>query len=202
MMTRYRSAARKVQIAIAVGVAFGLCVLCSGLSAAIGSIGPAPHATATSGKVVRQATTQTKGRATSPAGVETATPQPNVTATAQPTATRALPTATPRPTATQARPTATPQPTAPPAPPRPPTATPAPACVGVNGNPWCYDFRPGNLIYNPPGTFCNYFNCIPNFWKSTNGYVAECNDQTFSHSGGVQGACSHHRGEWRPLHSH
>lgn len=28
-----------------------------------------------------------------------------------------------------------------------------------------------------------------------NGYVVECADGTFSHSGGIQGACSHHGGE-------
>jgi hypothetical protein len=107
-----------------------------------------------------------------------------------------LPTQPPTPTATQLpTPTAT-QPPAAPAPTQPPAHT------GVNGNPWGYDFTPGNLIYNPPAAFCDYFNCISSFWTSTNGYVDECNDDTYSHSGGRSGACSHHGGEMRPLYSH
>ena len=69
-------------------------------------------------------------------------------------------------------------------------------------NPWGYNFTPGNLIYSPPGDFCGYFPCIPSFWNSTNGYVVECNDGDFSHSGGRSGACSYHGGEMRPLYSH
>lgn len=59
----------------------------------------------------------------------------------------------------------------------------------------------GALIYSPPGNFCLYFNCIPSFWKSTNGYVDKCHDGTYSHSGGRQGACSYHGGEMRPLYA-
>ena len=94
----------------------------------------------------------------------------------------------------------TPPPTPTPTPTPRPSPTPAP--TGVYGNPWGYNFTPGNLIYNPPSTFCSYFNCIPSFWNSTNGYVVECADATFSHSGGRSGACSYHGGEWRPLYSH
>jgi hypothetical protein len=61
---------------------------------------------------------------------------------------------------------------------------------------------PGNLIANPPGNFCAYFNCIPSFLNSTKGYVEECQDRTFSHSGGRSGSCSYHGGNWRPLYSH
>jgi hypothetical protein len=57
------------------------------------------------------------------------------------------------------------------------------------------------VIYSPPTNFCDYFNCIPSFWNSTNGYVEECVDGTYSHSGGRSGACSHHGGELRPLYS-
>jgi hypothetical protein len=35
--------------------------------------------------------------------------------------------------------------------------------------------------------FCSYFNCIPSFWQSTNGYGEECHDGTYSHSGGRSG---------------
>jgi hypothetical protein len=115
-----------------------------------------------------------------------------------------LPTSTPSPTSTS-RPTATPttkpaiaptyaaQPT-----PLPPSATP---CPGVNCNPWGYNFTPGNLIYHPPNTFCNYFACIASFWNGK-GYVEQCQDNTFSLLGGIQGSCSHQGGNLRPLYSH
>lgn len=98
--------------------------------------------------------------------------------------------ATPRPQPTQA----TPQPT--------PTK---PACQAVNGNPWCYNFSPGALIYYPPAGFCSYFNCIASFSGSDDpgdGYIVECADGTYSQSGGEQGACSYHNGVLRPLYSH
>jgi hypothetical protein len=119
--------------------------------------------------------------------VATATPTQAPTPTSTPT---------PKPTATP-----TPKPTQHPA----PTPTPKPHCVGVNNNPWCYDFNPGKLIYIPPNGFCNYFNCIATFYASDDpgdGYIIECSDSTFSQSGGESGACSHHGGEMRPLYSH
>jgi hypothetical protein len=73
---------------------------------------------------------------------------------------------------------------------------------GAPSNPWGYnfcDYYSGNTINNPPSNFCSYFACIASFWSFTNGYVAECNDTKYSHSGGVSGACSSHGGEWRPL---
>jgi hypothetical protein len=73
---------------------------------------------------------------------------------------------------------------------------------GAPSNPWGYnfcDYYAGNTINNPPSNFCSYFSCIASFWSFTNGYVAECNDTKYSHSGGVSGACSSHGGEWRPL---
>ena len=116
-----------------------------------------------------------------PTTTPTPTPKPTVAPTTTPTP---APTLTPRPTSA-------PQPT------QPPQQT-----GGVNGNPWGYDFHPGNLIYSPPENFCDYFHCITSFWKSTNGYVDECNDGTYSHSGGRSGACSKHGKEMRPLYSH
>ena len=85
-----------------------------------------------------------------------------------------------------------------------PTPTPT-ACQAVNNNPWCYNFVPGNLIYNPPTGFCNYFNCIPSFVEPDDpgdGYIVECNDGMYSQSGGESGACSHHGGVMQPLYSH
>jgi hypothetical protein len=119
---------------------------------------------------------------------------------------------TPTPVPTQA-PTPTPKPTPVPTvrviptqPPTPkPTPTSAPSCNGINGNPWCYNFSPGTLIYTPPSGFCNYFNCIPSFYGSDDpgdGYINECADGTYSQSGGERGDCSYHGGEMRPLYAH
>lgn len=118
--------------------------------------------------------------------------------------------ATPAPTPTpRATPTPTPAPTPPPSTPKPiptavptaaPTAAPANLC-GAPQNPWGYNFCGGGFLYSPDPSFCNYFNCIPSFWQSTNGYVDQCNDGTFSHSGGRSGACSYHGGENRPLYA-
>jgi hypothetical protein len=59
----------------------------------------------------------------------------------------------------------------------------------------------GSLISAPPGNFCAYFACIGNFWNGR-GYVEECQDGMFSKSGGIQGSCSYHGGNQRPLYSH
>ena len=75
--------------------------------------------------------------------------------------------------------------------------------VTVNHNPWWYNFTPpGNLIYHPASAFCKYFGCVSTFWTSTNGYVAECVDGKYTHSGGISGACSRNGGVLRPLYSH
>lgn len=142
----------------------------------------------------------------------TSTPAPNTFSTAQVvvTSTSALissPTATqkalPSPTPTKPTPTIQhPTPTAYPTQPHPtPTPTPAPACQAVNNNPWCYNFTPGNRIYNPPAAFCDYFNCISNFWNGR-GFVNECQDGSYSKSGGIRGDCSYHGGEQQPLYAH
>ncbi len=150
---------------------------------------PTSPTTLTSLSASSVATATTASSQTALGNLPTTTPAPTDTPTATATPIP-LPTATPRPL-----PTATPRPPAPP----PPPPTP---CPGVNCNPWGYNFTPGNYIYSPPGNFCSYFNCIPSFWTHTNGYVEECSDGTYSHSGGVQGSCSYHGGNWRPLYSH
>lgn len=114
------------------------------------------------------------------------------------------PTDTPVPTPT-ATATPTPRPTAVPTQPiqrSTPTPTPAPHCVAVNNNPWCYNFTPGNLITNPPSAFCNYFTCVSTFWTANHGYVAECANGSYTHSGGVSGACSRDGGVSQTLYSH
>lgn len=137
----------------------------------------ATHTTATTATATHAAANATSKPTATPKPQPTATPKPKSTATSRP-----QPTATPR-----SQPTATPVP-----------AQPTP-CPGVNCNPWGYNFNSGNYIYSPPSDFCNYFNCIPSFWSSTNGYVEECQDDTYSHSGGRSGSCSDHGGNLRPL---
>lgn len=97
------------------------------------------------------------------------------------------PTSTPNPPAT-ATPTLMPTPT--------PTST-----MGVNGNPWGYDFVPGNRIYTTPSDFCRYFACIGNF-EDGKGYVVECSDGQYSKLGGKHGTCSHHGHVVQALYSH
>jgi hypothetical protein len=69
-------------------------------------------------------------------------------------------------------------------------------------NPWRYNFTPGSVIYNPPSDFCSYFDCIASFWNNTRGYVMQCRDLMFSHSGGRSGSCSWHGGNKRALYRH
>lgn len=137
--------------------------------------------------------TSSQARATT---VSATAKQPTATSTVAPT-----PTATATPTSVSTvKPTPVPT-KAPPA----PTPTPNRCPNAVNHNPWCYDFSPGNLIYYPPDGFCNYFNCIATFYASDDpgdGYIIECQDGTFSQSGGESGSCSHHGGNMRPLYSH
>jgi hypothetical protein len=89
--------------------------------------------------------------------------------------------------------------------PSPPTTAPPAVAFNYCGapvNPWHYNFCAGNAgryIYAPNAAICSYFPCIVSFWRSTNGYVVECVDGMYSHSGGVRGSCSYHGGELRPL---
>lgn len=70
---------------------------------------------------------------------------------------------------------------------------------GAPANPWNYDFCGGSSrVTDPPSEFCLYFECIDNFWNGR-GYVIQCNDNMFSKSGGIQGSCSYHQGNRRPL---
>jgi hypothetical protein len=82
-----------------------------------------------------------------------------------------------------------------------PKPTQPPACQAVNGNPWCYNFTPGNYITSPPSDFCAYFSCIASFWNGHD-HIEECQDGEYSLSGGIQGSCSHHGGNLQPLYSH
>ena len=161
-----------------------------------------PHAStlATTGAVV----TQTQASTQQVNVVATAIPTQPPTPTSQPTqAPTPLPTATPVPTQP---PTPTPVPTVYVQPTQAPAPTPVPTqpSTGVNGNPWGYDYTPGNLIYSPFAAFCSagYFTCVSTFWVDTNGYVVECVNGEYSHSGGVRGACSRDGGIQAILYSH
>lgn len=74
-------------------------------------------------------------------------------------------------------------------------------CQAVNKNPWCYNFVHGLLIYHPHTTFCHYFACVSDFWKATRGYVVECWNGKYSHSGGRRGVCAHDKNVRRTLYS-
>jgi hypothetical protein len=69
---------------------------------------------------------------------------------------------------------------------------------GAAPNPWGYNFCGGTTISAPPASFCNYFSCIPNFWNGR-GSVMQCSDLMYSLSGGIQGSCSYHSGNFRYL---
>jgi hypothetical protein len=88
------------------------------------------------------------------------------------------------------------------APPKKAVAPPVAASTcGAPSNPWGYNFcGRGSYISSPPSSFCSYFDCIPSFWESTNGYVMQCDDGMYSHSGGRSGSCSHHGGNNRALY--
>ena len=73
-----------------------------------------------------------------------------------------------------------------------------------------YDTATGETLTEPPappptttsrvtpapavGSFCDTHPCIANF-DNGNGYIVQCADGMWSHSGGLPGACSYHGGE-------
>ncbi len=52
----------------------------------------------------------------------------------------------------------------------------------------------GSLSHATDGKFCSENECIGNF-EGENGTIVECSDGTYSHAGGISGACSDHGGE-------
>lgn len=181
----FRSKSRKFQIGLGCFTILFLfsCSVCGITGAMAGTHTPTPTPTATTGQ---QEASQPTPKATQAVLVATQTPTPSP---------RPSPTATPTPKPT-------PRPTPKPTQQVRPTPTPTPKCQAVNNNPWCYNFVPGNLIYNPNAAFCDYFACVSTFWSATRGYVVECANGEYSHSGGVSGACSRDGGVSRTLYSH
>lgn len=148
---------------------------------------------------------QTSSQVTS-VSLQTATPTHaslHVTATPRPTPT-AKPTPTPTPTPVPPTPTpASVQQVQPPPPPAP-TSPPAPSCNGTIVDGTCYNTDPngGSIVYNPAPDFCAYFSCVSTFWTDTSGFVAECANGKYTHSGGVSGACSRDGGILTKVYSH
>jgi hypothetical protein len=165
---------RPVQVGVGCAGIIGACMLCGVTGAVLSGTNTAANTTDSQASTVASTSTS-HGSTTVAHKSATATPRP------KPTATHVPATATPRP--------------------RPPTATPAPRYPAIGGNPWDYTLTDtGNILWNPNPAICNYLNCIPSFWDHTNGYVDECSDSTFSHSGGVRGDCSYHGGEVQPVY--
>lgn len=54
--------------------------------------------------------------------------------------------------------------------------------------------NPGSSSHATDVEFCSAHKCIPNF-PNGNGYIVQCADGEWSHSGGLSGACSDHGGE-------
>jgi hypothetical protein len=80
------------------------------------------------------------------------------------------------------------------------------ALCGAPPNPYGYNLcGNGSEVTTPQNDICSYFKCIDNFWneyaKGNGGYMVECNDGTYSMAGGLDGACSYHGGEDRPVYS-
>ena len=198
----FRSARKRTQWSIGCGVSIFLVALslctCGSVGAALGPQRAATLVPTTTTSIQTDTPTQAVQATPTVPTHPTTQPTRNVTVTpsfdATPTATSA-PVETPLPTQP---PTPTPVPT------HPPTPLPFPMQppTGLNGNTWGYSFAPGNLIYSPEAQFCSYFGCISTFWTATRGYVVECVNGLYSHSGGIRGACSRDGGPAAILYSH
>ena len=182
---------KKVTAAVAGGFA-GMVIIVALVAAVVGA---ATTPSASSHAQVARAESPAPSTAPSQSSGASAAATPSHSPSASPQSSPS-PSPTPKQETSPAAPSPKPNAVASPQPPPPPP----PSTCGAPANPWAYTFCGGRLIYSPPASFCNYFNCIASFWSSTNGYVVECVDGKYSHSGGVQGACSQHSGVLRPLY--
>ncbi|HEV2891761.1 MAG TPA: hypothetical protein VGX28_15425 [Frankiaceae bacterium] len=172
---------------------------------ALGAVLPEPPAEKAASRTVA-------AESAPPAVVTTPSAEPTPEPTAEPAVAAPPPTTAPAPRPTTAPPAPRPTTARPAARPtraqvvvrattRPPAPKPAVSTCGAAANPWGYNHcGRGSYISSPPSSFCSYFDCIPSFWESTNGYVMRCDDGMYSHSGGRQGSCSHHGGNDEPLY--
>ena len=79
------------------------------------------------------------------------------------------------------------------------TTKPAPLC-GAPANPYGYNFcGRGGYVLDPAANVCTYFNCAANF-RSGKGHLEECQDGTYTMSGGRPASCVHHGGDLRAVY--
>jgi hypothetical protein len=73
-----------------------------------------------------------------------------------------------------------------------------PTC-GAPANPYRLNLcGRGHLVFSPPGSVCDYFDCI-DYFSNGRGYMVRCNDGAYGLSGGRRGACSYHDGVNEPV---
>jgi hypothetical protein len=75
-----------------------------------------------------------------------------------------------------------------------PAASPAPAATAPASAPSASIETVGSLDHSTDAEFCAENTCIGNF-TGEGGTIVECSDGTYSHAGGISGACSSHGGE-------
>jgi hypothetical protein len=83
-----------------------------------------------------------------------------------------------------------------------PTMAPKPQPTSPPAPTYNTDPNGGQLVYSPPADFCNNNACVSTFWVDTAGYVVECANGEYSHSGGVRGVCSRDGGVAATLYQH
>jgi hypothetical protein len=189
---RWKASRKRTKVGIGCLSLFVLLVALYTWSSLTGTF--APHSHVTTSSTARRTNTRTPLTPVVQTHAPTLTPTHAPTPTPLPTQ---QPTATPIPIVYVQ---STPIPTQAPA----PTPVPTQPQGGVKGNIWGYNFTPGKLLYSPNPAMCSegYFNCISTFWTNANGYVVECKDGEYSHSGGTHGACSRDGGVANILYSH
>lgn len=74
-----------------------------------------------------------------------------------------------------------------------PTET-TPTDTTPSSNPAAPSEEVGSYSHADDAGFCSAHTCIGDF-QGEGGYIVECQDGTYSHAGGISGACSHHGGE-------
>jgi hypothetical protein len=190
-----RNLSMRAKLGIWIGGPIGLLIIIVVLA---GIFAPTPRPASASGDLTSPSSTAVSTTAT-----PTIPSAPPDTSSAT-----ALATSTPSQTAapTSPSPTYTTAPKPKPKPKPKPSPSPTHKAVSLCGaptNPWGFNFcgrghsiRPSAL----PDAVCSYFDCIPSFYDG-NGYMVECRDASYSMSGGIQGACSHHGGVWREVYS-
>lgn len=77
--------------------------------------------------------------------------------------------------------------------PQPPAAQTGPVATSGPSSPQSVE-GPGSYSHATDTAFCSTHQCIQNF-PNGSGYIVQCVDGKWSHSGGLSGACSYHGGE-------